>query len=164
MDQVLGPLLPYFLTAVLAGILLRLAWIDCKTFRLPDHYTLPLIVLGLGLSLLFAQPTFTARLIGAAAGFMSLGLIGEIHFRRTGVEGLGLGDAKLFAASGAWLGWQALPMVLLVASVSGLLLAATLRRGPRAAPIAFGPMLALGFQLCWIAPTFFPALWPFPGP
>lgn len=163
MDQVSGALLFYGLTAVLAGILLRLAWIDHRTFRLPDRYTLPLIVLGLGLSPLFGEPAFTARLIGAVAGFLSLGLIGEIHFRRTGAEGLGLGDAKLCAAAGAWLGWQALPMVVLIASVAGLAYATALRRTDRGAPIAFGPMLALGFFLCWIGQRLFPVTGPFPG-
>ena len=104
----------------------------------------------------------TARLIGAAAGFLSLGLIGELHFRRSGAEGLGLGDAKLFAAAGSWLGWQALPLVLLIAALAGLAYA-ILRLGPRDAPIAFGPMLAFAFLLCWIVQGFFTLSSPFSG-
>ena len=138
------------LSVFLAAVLLRLTWIDVKTFRLPDSYTLPLIAVGLGLPWLIAGPDLLARLIGAAVGFASLGLIGEIHFRSKKVEGLGLGDAKLFAAAGAWLGWQALPVVILIASVSGLLYATLFRRGRLHDGIAFGPMLALGFLLCWL--------------
>ena len=163
MDQVFGPNLSYVLTAGLAGILLRLAWIDVKTLRLPDGYTLPLIVIGLGLAVFIPQPTLAARLVGAAAGFLSLGLIGEIHLRRTGIEGLGLGDAKLFAAAGAWLGWQALPVVVLIASLAGLVWVTMLRRAPHSAPIAFGPMLTLGFFLCWIGQGFFQMSWRFAG-
>ena len=144
------------LTIFLAGMLLRLTWIDATTLRLPDRYTLPLIALGIGLAVVLPDPTLAARLIGAVAGFVSLGLIGEIHFRRTGVEGLGLGDAKLLAAAGAWLGWQALPTVVLIAAVTGLCVAALRGAGRRHAPIAFGPMLAFGFFLCWIVQRFFP--------
>lgn len=147
----------FVLTVFLGGILVRLSWIDLKTLTLPDLYTLPLIVLGLGLSVVFPQPGFYARLIGAAAGFLILGVIGEVYFRRTGAEGLGLGDAKLFAAAGAWLGWQALPIVMLVAAVSGLAQATLRRRSHANASIAFGPMLALGFFLYWVKMNFFGA-------
>lgn len=162
MDQLSDPLLSIALSGLLAGILVRLAWIDLKTLALPDRYTLPLIGLGLGLSVFLPQPTFSARLIGAVAGFLILGLIGEVYFRRTGSEGLGLGDAKLFAAAGAWLGWQALPMVLLVASLCGLVYVTMLRRAERNLPVAFGPMLALGFFLSWVQQSFFAESWPFP--
>ena len=161
MAQVFAPLFPYVLTAILAGMLLRLSWIDAKTLRLPDSHTFPLIVMGLGLALLFPEPTFQARMIGATAGFLSLGLVGEIYFRRTGAEGLGLGDAKLFAAAGAWLGWQALPIVLLIASVTGLVFVATRRRKDRTPAVPFGPMLAGGLFLCWVGQMFATANWPF---
>lgn len=148
MEQLFSNIFPIALTVGLAGTLLRLAVIDLKTFRLPDAYTLPLVAAGLTLGGVFDDPAPVARLIGAAAGFAILALIGELHFRRSGTEGLGLGDAKLFAAAGAWLGWQALPLVLLIAAVTGLVYAVA-KGGGRAAPIAFGPMLALGFWLCW---------------
>lgn len=138
------------LTIFLTAVLLRLSWLDINTLRLPDSYTLTLIIVGVGLPWLIPGPDLLARLMGATAGFASLGLIGEIHFRRTKVEGLGLGDAKLFAAAGAWLGWQALPVVVLIGSMSGLVYAIIFRRGRLQEGIAFGPMLALGFLLSWL--------------
>jgi len=143
-------LLETCLTVFLTAVLLRLSWLDIKTLRLPDSYTIPLIMLGLWLPWLIPGPDFPARVIGATAGFASLGLIGEIHFRRTKVEGLGLGDAKLYAAAGAWLGWQVLPVVILIGSMAGLIFAAIFRRGRLREGIAFGPMLALGFMLSWL--------------
>ena len=154
----------YGLSVYLAGILFRLSWIDVKTLRLPDIFTLPLIILGLGLSWVMPEPGFQPRVIGAAAGFLSLALIGELYFRRTGVEGLGLGDAKLFAASGAWLGWQALPQVLLIASLTGLFYVGLFRRGKRETAIAFGPLLALGFMACWITQMVPASAWIFRAP
>jgi leader peptidase (prepilin peptidase)/N-methyltransferase len=89
------------------------------------------------------------HLTGAVVAYALFAAIGAVHFRRRGSEGLGLGDAKLFAAGGAWLGWQALPLLLLVASLGGLAFALTLGRG-RA--LAFGPWLALGIALLWLWP------------
>lgn len=87
----------------LTAVLLAVARIDAQTFRIPDAISLPLIAAGLGLAAL--QAGWLDHLIGALLGFAVLAGIGEAHFRRTGREGLGLGDAKLFAAAGgmAWL-------------------------------------------------------------
>jgi leader peptidase (prepilin peptidase)/N-methyltransferase len=87
--------------------------------------------------------------IGAAAGYASLALFGAFYFRLRGRDGLGLGDAKLFAAGGAWLGWEALPLVLAVAAVAGLAFALAVARRP-GAQIAFGPCLALGIWVGWL--------------
>jgi leader peptidase (prepilin peptidase) / N-methyltransferase len=84
--------------------------------------------------------------------------MGEWYFRRYGQEGLGLGDAKLFAAAGAWLGWQALPMALLIAAVSGLVVALALGKTARATPLPFGPALALGFWVTWLFKAPLPGL------
>lgn len=81
-----------------------------------------------------------------AIGYAALAALEEWYFRRKGREGLGLGDAKLFAVAGAWTGWMALPFILLAASCSGLLAAFATRASSR---IAFGPHLALGFILVW---------------
>jgi len=133
-------------TVVLALLLLTIAVIDLRTLRIPDVLSLPLMAGGLGVA--WALPVLPVwhHVVGAVAGFGLLALIGEVYFRRRGVEGLGLGDAKLFGAAGAWLGWQALPAVLLVASVAGLAFA-VLRRERR---VAFGPWLALGFWCVWV--------------
>lgn len=78
--------------------------------------------------------------------------IGAWYHRRTGIDGLGLGDAKLFGAAGAWLGWQMLPHVLLAASLAGLVAAGLLRRRR----IAFGPWIAAGFFAVWLWRTYLP--------
>ncbi|MBC7476486.1 MAG: prepilin peptidase, partial [Pseudorhodobacter sp.] len=100
--------------------LLAITIIDLKTLRIPDILSLPLLVLGLVFAGFAAAPEFAGRLIGAGAGFLVLGLFGELFFRLRRREGLGLGDAKLFGAAGAWLGCQALPRVLLVGALGGL--------------------------------------------
>lgn len=135
--------------AVLGATLVAIVVIDVRTYRIPDWLSLPLVAAGLAWSAL-NRPDWTAHLVGAAVGYASLAAFGALYYRLRGREGLGLGDAKLFAAAGAWLGWQSLPTVLAVSAVSGLVFAlATSRRRP-AAPIAFGPWLALGIWLGWL--------------
>ncbi len=138
-------ILIYLLTAALAGLLGWIAVVDFRDRRIPDWASLPLIALGLGLSGMASHIPLADRLIGAGVGFLLLWGIGEAFYRWRGVEGLGIGDAKLFAAAGAWLGWQALPGVLLIAAVMGLVFA-LLTRGRE---LAFGPWLAAGFALVW---------------
>ncbi|MFZ5962173.1 prepilin peptidase [Thalassococcus sp. BH17M4-6] len=136
------------LSLALAGVLAALAIVDLRQKRLPDALTLPLIAAGLVFA--WAEGRLADGLIGAALGYGVFWLIGELHFRRHGTEGLGLGDAKLFAAAGAWLGWAALPFVLLIAAMGGLG-AAALRGTGRGTALAFGPWLALGFAVVWVA-------------
>ncbi len=137
-------------TLALVATLLRLSWIDLKTHRLPDIYTLPLVLAGLILSALEGQAALMGSAIGGAVGFAMFAVIGHFFFARTGREGLGLGDAKLFAAAGTWLGWTALPSVLLVAAGSALLFA--LATQARSKGVAFGPWIALGFVTLWLLP------------
>ena len=136
-------------TLALLLTLARLVWIDVRSFRLPDIYTLPLIVAGLGMALLSGEPDVVSSVLGGVIGFGLFWAIGTFYFRRHGTEGLGLGDAKLFAASGTWLGYAVLPQVLLVASLGGLVFA-IFTRGKESRQIAFGPWLALGFGLVWL--------------
>jgi prepilin signal peptidase PulO-like enzyme (type II secretory pathway) len=135
--------------AVLGAALLAIAVIDFRTYRIPDWLSLPLIAAGLAWAVL-TDRHWPAHLTGAAAGYASLALFGALYFRLRGREGLGLGDAKLFAAGGAWLGWQALPLVLALAAVAGLIFALATKRREPAAQIAFGPWLALGIWLAWL--------------
>lgn len=139
----------FFLTFVLA----RLVWIDIQTLRLPDIYTLPLVAFGLILSILDEGIGMYASVLGGSAAFVIFWVIGLCYYTRTGVEGLGLGDAKLFAACGTWLGVTALPYVLLIAALSGLLYA-LLSNPQRSKEIPFGPWLALGFWAIWVAQKF----------
>lgn len=125
--------------------LLALAVIDLRTTLLPDDLTLPLLWIGLGLSLfpVFAAPT--TAIVGAMAGYLSLWTVFHLFKLLTGKEGMGYGDFKLLAAIGAWLGWQALPMVILLSSLVGAAVGigmVVFLRHDRRVPIPFGPYLA----------------------
>ncbi|HSO78675.1 MAG TPA: A24 family peptidase [Chromatiaceae bacterium] len=130
---------------ILTWGLIVLAGIDIDTQLLPDSITLPLLWLGLLLSLAggFASPR--DAILGAALGYLFLWTIYQGFKLITGREGMGYGDFKLFALFGAWLGWQALPMILILSSVVGAVIGLALlaRRGQdRHTPLPFGPYLA----------------------
>jgi len=137
---------------VLTWFLIALTFIDIDHQLLPDSLTLPLLWLGLFLSLWTAQGAGAAlpvdtrsSVIGAMAGYVSLWSVYHLFRLLTGKDGMGYGDFKLFAALGAWLGWQMLLPIILIASgigaIVGLALIA-LRRQSRSTPIPFGPFLA----------------------
>jgi leader peptidase (prepilin peptidase)/N-methyltransferase len=136
------------LAAVLGWWLLVLALIDLRSWRLPDTLTFPLILSGILASALHWLPDVSLRqaLLGAVAGYVALAAIGWCYRRVRGREGLGLGDAKLLAAAGAWLGAESLPWLVLLAALLGLGLAFTRSRPVRAeTAVPFGPPLALAF-------------------
>ena len=137
-------------TLCLTCILTIISVVDLKTLRIPDILSLPLIATGLALA--FSVPAVNAEdnVIGALAAYVLFAGLGEIYFRSRGIDGLGLGDAKLFAGVGAWLGWQALPMVLLCATVGCLIGTLAFTKAIEAKPIAFGPYIAAAFWLVWI--------------
>ena len=138
--------------AALGWTLLALGLTDLREMVLPDVLTLPLIGAGLLVAAL-AFPEPLDHVIGAAVGFAAFAALGWGWERATGREALGLGDAKLFAAAGAWLGWQGLPSVLLIGALAGLAMAlarAVLGKGGLRAPLPFGPALAAGFWLTWV--------------
>lgn len=127
---------------------LALAAIDWDTTLLPDDITLPLLWAGLVVSALGWSPLpWVDAFWGAVVGYLSLWSIYWLFKLLTGKEGMGYGDFKLLAAIGAWLGWQALLPVILIASITGTLVGlvlkwrAELREG---AYVPFGPFLALG--------------------
>ena len=139
--------LPWIL--LLVWLLIAMSVIDFDTQLLPDNLTLPLMWLGLLYNIQahsFVSPT--DAIIGAAAGYMVLWIIFQAHYFITKRQGMGYGDFKLLAAAGAWLGWQNLPFVLLIAAVTGLLVAIALivfRNHDKNQAIPFGPYLAIGF-------------------
>ncbi len=145
----------------MAGVILAmtLAWaamIDIDRYRLPDLLTLPMVAGGILYWTVIDASAAPHHLLGAAAGYLGLVAIAEGYRLLRGRDGLGRGDAKLLAAAGAWLGWTALPFVVLAASVGALLVVAmlALARGRVALtqPLPFGPFLAGAFILLWIAP------------
>ena len=134
--------------------LLALAAIDLRHYLLPDVLTLPLIPAGLAIAWLIKPAHLVDHAIGAVAGLGGFALIAWLYRQARHRDGLGLGDAKLVAAGGAWLGWQALPSVIVIAAASALAvaLAGALAGAKLAATtrIAFGPHLALGIWLVWL--------------
>lgn len=136
---------PLAAALILTWSLIALAVIDLDHQILPDNITLPLIWLGLLLSLTgwFTSPS--ESIIGAAAGYLSFWVVFQVFRLLTGKEGMGYGDFKLLAVFGAWLGWQAVPIVIvlssLVGAVVGIGLILALGRD-RNVPIPFGPYLA----------------------
>lgn len=143
----------------LTAFLIALSVIDLRTQLLPDDLTQPLLWLGLMASLMpiFAVDPATA-IIGALAGYLSLWSVYWLFKLVTGKEGMGYGDFKLLAALGAWLGWKALPMIILLSSLVGALVGISLvvlRRHAREVPLPFGPYLAAAG---WIALMFGDAL------
>lgn len=125
--------------------LIALAFIDLDTQLLPDDVTLPLLWAGLAFNLLGTYTNLADAVLGAMAGYLILWSVYWLFKIVTGKEGMGYGDFKLLAAIGAWLGWEALPLTILLSSfigaVVGLSLIALARHG-RGVPIPFGPYLA----------------------
>ncbi len=137
----------------LSAALIVLALIDLDTFLLPDAITLPLIWAGLLINLMTAAVPLGDAVVGAMAGYLILWLIFHAFKLATGKEGMGYGDFKLLAATGAWFGYASLFSVLLVSSVSGVVfgLAIQKMRGvDHTEPFPFGPSIVFG-TFCWMA-------------
>lgn len=132
--------------SLLTFALIALTFIDLETQLLPDNITLPLIWLGLLLNMYGLFCPLADALLGAVSGYLSLWLMTKIFFLLTGKIGMGQGDFKLFAVFGSWLGWQYLPLVIMLACLIGLcfsmvrLCCGRLHFGTA---IAFGPYLAI---------------------
>ena len=146
-----GPTAAGAAALLFTGILVAAAGIDARTTLLPDQLTLPLLWSGLAINYFGVFTDLESAVIGAIAGYLALWIVYHGFRLLTGKEGMGYGDFKLLAALGAWLGWQALPLVLLLASLVGAIvgIALILLRGrDRNIPIPFGPYLAAAG---WIA-------------
>ena len=144
----IGALLPaaHAVAAVWFGwVLLTLALIDLRCFRLPNPMVALLAVTGFGASLLPGAPTAIESLLGMLAGYAALQAVRLLYRRARQREGIGSGDPKLLAAIGLWLGWQPLPAVLLIGSVAGLIWAGCMRLAGR--PIALSHRMPLGTLL-----------------
>ncbi len=135
---------------VLTWMLIALALIDYDTMLLPDNMTLPLLWLGLLMNLVLGTEVGAAgiesAIIGAIAGYLLLWSVFWVFKLVTGKDGMGYGDFKLLAALGAWLGWQILPLTILLSAVAGLIIGGGLMLTKvlkRENPIPFGPFLAI---------------------
>lgn len=141
--------------AVFGWSLLTLAALDYRHFWLPDRLTMSLAALGLGAGVAGIDPPLEARVIGALAGYLSLWAIGLGYARLRHREGLGGGDPKLLGAIGAWLGWAALPWVVLLAALGGLVAVAVRsalgHRFTTADRLPFGTALAAAAFVVWLA-------------
>lgn len=140
--------------AVFFWSLIALAVIDLETGFLPDAITLPFALAGLAVNAWGLFVPWQGALIGAVVGYAAFWLIAEAFYRLRGVEGLGLGDAKLLAALGAWLGWQALPPIVFIGSIIGLFWALIVRlTGKKISAhtaLPFGPALATGGAVVFV--------------
>lgn len=148
-----------WMTAVFGWTLLALTLIDWRHFILPDVLTLPLAPAGIAVNWLSGERSLLDTALGAIFGYCAFALIAWAYRRWRGREGLGIGDAKLLAALGAWVGAAGLPSVVLLASVLALVtaLAAQGLRGRVSLleRVPFGPFLAAAGWVVWLYGPFF---------
>jgi leader peptidase (prepilin peptidase) / N-methyltransferase len=146
------PASPALLGAILlTWSLITLSMIDFDHKLLPDDITLPLMWLGIGFNLFGTYVSLQDSILGAMLGYLSLWSVYWLFKLVTGKEGMGYGDFKLLAALGAWMGWQAIPLIILLSSVVGAVCGIglmVLQRRGKDVPIPFGPYLAMAG---WIA-------------
>ncbi len=138
---------------ILTWSLISLSFIDIDHQLLPDNITLPILWLGIALSLFGYFTDTHASIIGTIAGYLSLWSLYHLFKILTKKEGMGYGDFKLLALLGAWLGWHYLPLIILLSSLVGTiigLLMISLNKQDRNAPIPFGPYLAVSGWLALI--------------
>jgi leader peptidase (prepilin peptidase)/N-methyltransferase len=138
---------------VTIAALIALTCIDYDTQLLPDDITLPLLWLGLLCNLFGLYTDLQSAVIGAMAGYLALWSVYWLFKLVTGKEGMGYGDFKLLAALGAWLGWQMLPLIILLSSLVGAVVGIALMvfaKQGRNVPIPFGPYLAAAGMIAMI--------------
>ena len=136
---------------ILTWCLIVLSFIDIDHHLLPDSITLPILWLGLLLNVFGIYTDSHASVMGAIFGYLSLWSVYHLFKLMTGKEGMGFGDFKLLALLGAWLGWQALPLIILLSSLVGTVISVVvilLTQRDHRIPIPFGPYLAVAG---WIA-------------
>lgn len=133
-------------TGMLLVLLVWISVVDVQQFRIPNTEVYGLAALGLAYSGFAINGWPLNAVIGAICGFGVFAALGEVYYRRTGQDGLGLGDAKLLGAAGCWLGWLNLPYLVAMAAISALIYALIMRQRR----MAFGPWLAASFLVLWL--------------
>jgi leader peptidase (prepilin peptidase)/N-methyltransferase len=144
--------LAFWASCGLGWMLLALAALDLRYFLLPDFLTLPLIAAGLLVNGVLDRETLAEYAIGAVTGYVFVRLLRFAYRTWRGREGMGLGDAKLLAAAGAWVSWIGLPTILVLASLSALAVV-LLQSGRRLDPmqhVPFGAFLSAGLWIVWL--------------
>jgi leader peptidase (prepilin peptidase)/N-methyltransferase len=147
-----SPLAAWVAAAALAALLIAVAAIDARTRRIPDALNAAILMSGLAATWLLARD-LTAALIGVFAGYLAIFAVNALFRRMRGRDGVGMGDAKLLGALGAWVLWWGLPFVVLTASAAGLAVA-LLRRARRDEMLPFGPFLAAAGLVVWLVQTY----------
>ena len=139
----------------LSAVLVALAVVDLRTYRLPDMLTLPLALAGLIVNW-WLTGQWLPFVAGLVVGYGAFVILEGVYRHARGREGLGRGDAKLLAAGGAWIGWAALPQAVLVASASAIAMLLLFRNRlmDLQGRVPFGPFLALGIGAVWGAQRF----------
>jgi len=145
----------FWMTAGLGCAIIGITWFDVDHYRIPDWISYPLILAGLVFVYMTKPSETLLHIMGALIGYGFIWMLNTYWRRKHGKDGIGMGDAKLLAGAGAWLGVFALPIVTLIASASALLVIlfrALIMRAPVEAGqrIPFGPFIALGFWLVWL--------------
>jgi leader peptidase (prepilin peptidase)/N-methyltransferase len=146
-----GPNLQGLSALFLTALLIAMAGIDIDHQLLPDNMTIPLMWAGILISFWSVHTDLASSVTGAIAGYLLLWSIYHLFRLLTGKEGMGYGDFKLLAALGAWMGWQMLPLIVLLSSVVGAVVGVILMatgRLQRDKPMPFGPFIAAAG---WIA-------------
>lgn len=152
----LGRALPSFLISIfLLGGLIIPTWFDFDHYRIPNWTSYPLILSGLGLAYMQGLNNFVWHALGAITAYGFIWGLNVYWRQRHRRDGIGMGDAKLLAAAGAWIGPLGLPFVTLIASGSALLViiftnVATANAPMSSKRVAFGPYIAFGFWGCWL--------------
>ena len=136
--------------AVFTVLLAAVVWIDLRHLVIPDGLNAAILASGVGALLWLGTPSPLSALVASAAGAAALLLVRAAVSRRVGREALGLGDVKFVVAAGVWVGAEAMPAMLVIASSAGLAYALMRGRGSDAR-IPFGPFLAVGAGLArWL--------------
>ncbi|QSX34007.1 prepilin peptidase [Shewanella avicenniae] len=146
-----GPTIQFALAAIVTFALVAMTGIDLDEMLLPDQLTLPFLWLGIIANYFGVFTELPSAVVGAIAGYLSLWSVFWLFKLLTGKEGMGYGDFKLMALFGAWLGWQMLPLIILLSSLVGAVIGISMilfKNMGRNNPIPFGPYIALAG---WIA-------------
>ena len=137
---------PLLFALLFTWALISLTFIDFDSMLLPDQITMPLLWFGVLININGTFIGLTDAVLGAAFGYLSLWSIYWIFKLLTGKEGMGYGDFKLLAALGAWFGWQALPLIILISSFAGAIIGIAVilaSKDKKSRPMPFGPYLAI---------------------